>query len=249
MRDPNSLPNDYEEQIHAAVDGEVQPEDWERLKGQIESDPVAQRLYFDLVALKEATRKSKSLHPEKHEAVLAACMDRIAEIERVEKTDALIGRMRYALTAAVACLLVVVGYYNWSHPNQSAQNSMLPLRAAATGAVEARSVNTAVEWLSRTLGLNVQPPPAKPILRPIRAEVARLPDCNLGRLILLDTDGSLYTYVISDRPLFQEGETVGDNRLRCIRQGNLNILYWTDGRFYYGLAGQCDPEVLVELVE
>jgi len=36
MRDPNSLPNDYEEQIHAAVDGEVQPEDWERLKGQIE---------------------------------------------------------------------------------------------------------------------------------------------------------------------------------------------------------------------
>jgi hypothetical protein len=249
MTDPHSSHYELDEEIYAALDGEASHEDIERLNRRLEADETLARRYAECRRLKQAVANLQGRTPADADRLFRACMARIDEIARVERTDRFFGRIRYALTGAVAAVLLIAGWINWQGAGGAAHDSLVPFRAAAIGAVEVPSLTSAVNWLRRTLRRDVQPPPTKPMLRPVRAEVTYLLNCQVGRLIFLDQAGSVYTLIVSDRPLFEGGETIGNHGIRCVREGNLNIIWWTDGSSYYAFAGQCEPEVLAELVE
>ncbi|MER3461784.1 MAG: hypothetical protein C4342_01825 [Armatimonadota bacterium] len=185
------------------------------------------------------------------DGVFAECMRGVRHDDTARRTDQIVGKFRYALTAGVAFLVVGAAVFNWSNPADTRGASLAEtLRASATGGADVPSLEAAWRWLRRAFRADVAPPPLKLTdLRPVRVEVLRS-EIQCGRLLLEDRSGERYVFVFAEGLMPYDGEPIrGMPGFRCVRYGALNVICWTDGQYTYGLLGPREPADLAAMVE
>jgi len=96
--------------IHAFADRELPPEELARIEKEIAASPEAQRELEAIRSLKSCL-STRMTAPEAA-GVWRACRGRLDELDKVKKTEFIVGKYAWALSALLFCVILSGGLYN-----------------------------------------------------------------------------------------------------------------------------------------
>lgn len=246
------MPNEFDLKlkVHAYADGELAAEEVPNIEALIEQDPECKNEYLSVMQMKSVLRDK--LPSRTCDEVWDGCCGRLREIDRVQQTEAIFGKFRFAMVGVVAIAIFAAAYLNRINPaSRTPMDSLATtLSAAAAGpAFVGGDERDGANWVSRRLGTNVEKPSlTQRLLRLVRTDVIEDPDGPIGRFIYTDGE-TVYTLLVLPGRSCVGGDAVpGMSGLCCHSVGKLNSLCWERGGQLYILAAPKRIEDLVALV-
>lgn len=238
-------PSSDEFDLHAYVDGQLDPGRRARFEERLRADP-------DVAARVEAYRRQNEL--------LRALYDTaLAEPEPAPKWPVRPGA-RWVHRGAVAAAILLAAALGWIGrglitPPIDAPPS-LAYRAAVAHVTYAPEVLHPVEvgaqqeahlvgWLSKRLGLPVRAPDlADAGFRLVGGRLLPGEDRPAAQFMYEDPEGRRLTlYVATDRGAGRE------TAFRYAREGEVSVFYWIDGPLGYALSGELSRETMLRVAE
>ncbi|MBL1150148.1 MAG: hypothetical protein HND42_08070 [Armatimonadetes bacterium] len=246
------MPNEFDSKlkVHAFADGELSAEEIPGVEVLIDQDPDCKDEYLCVMQMKSVLRDKLPSHS--CDEAWHGCCGRLREIDRVQQTEAVFGKFRFAIVGVVAVAIFAAAYMNRISPGSRTPMDSLAttVSAAAAGpAFVGSNERDGANWVSRKLGTNVEKPSlSQRLLQLVRTDVIEDVDGPIGRFIY--TDGvTVYTLLVLPGRSCVGGDPVpGMSDVCCHSVGKLNSLCWErDGQLYI-LAAPKRIEDLIALV-
>lgn len=246
------MTNDTAERLSRLADGDLTGEERTAMESQLEKSAPLQAEYRWVLLVKRAVADKCSAKA--NDEVLEACLRRIQEIDRSRRTETFVTRHAWALTGALA--FVIVGGALAQRTMQRPGLGETQLASIVGGAaparhsldLDSRRAEDAFQKLRQSLGPVALNP--VPELRPIFMEEGFLDGHSFAR-VLLENEAGVRFWLVgienrSGKLNFQgerrEGYVVGE-------MNGLNAVSWCEGEVAVVLAGNANTEVLVSYAD
>jgi len=240
-----------EEELHGLTDGRLSAARRAEVEGWLASHPHE-------AAQVEAWRAQNALLHRAYDQVLAAPLP--ARLLDASEPPARFSAMRMAAAVAWLALGGVIGFFARGEFAATSPQASLPHQAAVAHAVFSPEVRHPVEvdatqeahlaaWLSKRLGATLKPPHLEAAGYALLGGRLLTGEGGNGsgtvaQFMYQDARGARLTlYVRNDAGGSKEHETA----FRFVREGNIGVFYWLDGRFGYALSGEAEKTELLRV--
>lgn len=232
-------------ELHAYVDGQLDPERRARVEERLRGDP-------DAAARVDAYRRQNELLRALFDPALAEPAP--AAGRRARQPG---GWLRHVATAAALLAAVALGWFARGVGTiPPAEAPSLAARAAVAHVtyvpevlhpveVGAQQEDHLVGWLSKRLGSPVRAPRLGDAgFRLVGGRLLPGEDRPAAQFMYEDAQGRRLTLYLANNP--EEGR---ETAFRYAREGNVSVFYWVDGAFGYALSAEIPREPLLRVAE
>jgi hypothetical protein len=225
-------------QIAALADGHLTHAEAAEIEKLMAADPELRAEYEATLHLKRILCEKLPTHD--CATTLKLCKERVRELRRVERTEAIVGKYSYTMAAVIFFAIVGAAVMHRISGGLSVDRSLLERSLSASvagGSAMSAAPDRAEDWLRRELS---RPSGFEPSSTPAlsRVEVIEFDGHRVGRRIY--TDGmTTYTVLIMPDVTECRGQAIdGYPGMRYARVGDVNIVFWCEGTVGYAVAAQ-----------
>ncbi|MBX3095295.1 MAG: hypothetical protein KF812_00390 [Fimbriimonadaceae bacterium] len=244
--------SDSTERICRLIDGDTDANEGAAIHQERQSNPDVEATYHWMLFVKQVV--STKCTPKENDPLLATCMERIAAIEKSKRTETFVTRHAWALTGALAVVIVGGTLAQRSFQGQGLGDTQVA--SIVGGAAPARNTQDldsiraadAFRQLNQSLG-SVHISPAEE-LRAVSMEKGAFEGRAFARLVVRDSQGEQF-YIVAIENASGKLNVAGKKQGRyTIGQMNgLNTVSWCNGGVSLVVAGDSTPNRLVELAD
>jgi anti-sigma factor RsiW len=246
------MTNETTEQLSRLADGDLTGEERTAIESHLNTSAPLRAEYRWVMFVKKAV--SAKCSPKVNDEVLQVCLRRIQEVERSRRTESFVTRHAWALTGALAFVIVggALAQRTMQRPGlgetqmASIVGGAAPVRESLD--LDSRRAEDAFQKLRQSLGpVELNPVPE---LRPVFMEEGFLDGHSFARVLLEDEAGNRFWLVgIENRTgkLDIQGERRGSYVLG--EMNGLNAVSWCEGEVAVVMAGDANTETLVSYAD
>lgn len=222
--------------VHAAIDGELEPQEHAATLDAISADPAASALYAEYRRLKFAVSALPQADVPK--GAWRSCTRRLDEIDRNRRAERFVTRYAWAMSAGVFLLIVGAGSWNRLTGQHLNPGDVAHMASVLSPFDRTQRPDTATvgKWLQDRVGTsNITLP--RP---PLSAEYGQAGETRLARLVLADPYGEMVLYVWRGTDPLDGFEPVAGTGLSAGSVLNQNAVEWMRDGCHFVLVGPRD---------
>lgn len=226
------------EDIHAYVDGQLSESEKRAFMAELAERPDLAEQVESVRNLKNFVRNSASEF--RCESTWSECSKRIAEMEKVRRTENFVGRHAWAICASFACLIAVAGVLHKQNAPQNVQNADFVKAMAGMGSQSAPASADRQEmnrWLDHLLGKAREAVASDRLIVKDAAE-GDVDGHRISRLHLVDSRGDLWLLAFEDAVHIEGLEAGANEGFSRGRLGDMNCVLWNSMGHTFILSGE-----------
>ena len=232
------------EELHAYVDGQMSDEEIRDFKQQLASNPDLQGQLDSIRNLKKfvATNSANLTCDD----TWNSCTKRIAELEKVRRTEHFVGRYAWAICGTFAFIIAVAGVWHKNNAPQNVQNADFVKAIAGMGS---RSTPPSADrqemnrWLDGLLGKAREAIASDRLVVKDAAEGV-VDGHRVSRLHLDDSHGDMWLLAFDDAVRIEGLDSAPEDLYSHGRLGALNCVTWNSMGHTFILSGDRGFEAL-----
>lgn len=242
--------SDSTERICRLIDGDTDANEGAAIHQERQSNPELEATYHWMVFVKQAV--ATKCTPKENDPLLGICIERIAAIEKSKRTETFVTRHAWALTGALAVVIVGGTVFQRSFQGQGVGDTQMASivggAAPARNSQDSESIRAADAFseLNRNLG-PVQLSPTSE-LRALSMERGTLEGRAFTRMVLQDGQGRQFCLAAIENASGRMNVAGKKQGQYIIGQMNgLNTVSWCQDGVSLVVAGESTPDQLVAL--
>lgn len=235
--------------LHAYVDGELSVEEQEEIKNKLSECAESRREYETILAVRETIARSfsDSVAPSDASMQWRACVGRLNEIDRSNRTQRFVQKYSWAMAAGVFCLILAGGAMNRIQ-SKGPEGSDVPNMFAQLGPSQKPNPQTIQSNRFYDMVLRLAERDLKQV-RVVGAVAGDIEGVHLERYTLEDAKGGM-SLLVMDKAIEPDGFTPIEKTPYFAGQiDHHNCVIWKNQRGSLMLVGDRSHEELARVVD
>lgn len=235
------------ETLSAFIDGQVDDQERERVRRDIESNPAAATAYAELQHIRNATMTLGAALPP--DAAWKACVNRLNEIDGSRRAESFVGRYAWGMCGAFFLLIAGAGVMNRMSTSHLKANDVSRMASLSPFSVLS---HPSQEQVGKFLQDAVGPAPLRnlTVLTVVSAQAGTAEDGRpFVRLTIEDRSGQMALFVIPNQEGLEGLEPLEGTSMETGKIANGNCVAWNANRYEMVLVGERPTDDLVRIAE